>query len=374
MQISRRRWLLGASVVPLGGCGHERKSTSYGYRGFAFVANSEGKAVAAVDLNAFAVARHIALDANPIQMVDDPARPLVYAVMPASGEIAAIGVDKLEVVRKVRVGAQPGFAKMSGSDGRYLWVLCRAARQLVRIPAAEFRQPDLRIQLPAEPADFDFGPAGRVAVSLGAQVGLYDGNSGKQVAMLPLPGGEAGGLVFRKDGRQLLVADRAAHQLTIYDMATSRTLASLPLAVRPDHICAKADGGQVFISGEGMDAVVTVYPYQTEVANTMLAGRSPGAMAVSAAWDYLLVANPASDNVTIVSISNQRVLAVAPVGKRPEFIAVTPDGNYALVLNRESGDMAVLHLVIEPRRSRAAAIAAWILVGSGPVGAVVRSL
>jgi DNA-binding beta-propeller fold protein YncE len=373
MQISRRRWLLGASVAPLGACRRERKPASYGYRGFAFVANAEGKAVAAVDLNAFAVVRHIALDANPVQMVDDPARPLVYAVMPASGEIAAIGVDKLEVVRQVRVGVQPGFAKMSG-DGRYLWVLCRAARQLVRIPAAEFRQPDLRIQLPAEPADFDFGPTGRIAVSLGAQVGLYDVDTGKQAAMLPLTGGEAGGLVFRKDGRHLLVADRAAHQLTIFDLASSRLLASLPLAVRPDHICAKADGGQVFISGEGMDAVVTVYPYQTEVANTMLAGRSPGAMAVSAAWDYLLVANPASDNVTIVSINNQRVLAVAPVGKRPEFITVTPDGNYALVLNRESGDMAVLHLVIEPRRSRAAAIAARIPVGSGPVGAVVRSL
>ena len=380
MTLSRRHWLAagGAASLAFAGCGRTRKSSSYGYRGFAFVANSEGKAVAAVDLNALAVVRHIALDANPIQMVDDPARPLVYAVTPSSGEIVAIAVDKLEVVRKVRVGARPGFAKVS-PDGRFLWVLCPAARQLVRIPLAEFRQPDLRINLPVEPADFELGPAvesarDRVAVSLGGQVALFDTVNGKAVASYSMAGGEAGGAVFRMDGRQLLIADKTARQLAIFDLATNRPVAALPLAVRPDRICAKADGGQIFVSGEGMDAVVTVYPYQTEVANTMLAGRSPGAMAVSAAWDYLLVANPSSDNVTIVSIANQRVLAVAPVGKRPEFITVTPDGNYALVLNRESGDMAVLHLVIEPRRSRAAAIAARIPVGSAPVGAVVRSL
>jgi DNA-binding beta-propeller fold protein YncE len=376
-QVSRRNWTLGAAGLLLG-CRRERKPSSYGYAGFAFVANSEGKAVAAVDLNAFAVVRHIPLDANPIQIVNDPSRPYVYAVTPSSGEIAAISVDKLEVARKVRLGAQPAFAKIT-PDGRYLWALCPKARQLVRIPAADLRQPDLRIQLPAEPADFALGPEedrarGRVAVSAADQALLYDTATGKQVAAFALAGGDAGGLLFRKDGRLLLVADRGAHQLTIFDLASGRPACSLPLAVRPDRLCSKTDGGQVFINGEGMDAVVTVYPFQTEVANTMLAGRSPGAMAVSAAWDYLLVANPASDNVTIVSITNQRVLAVAPVGKRPEFIAVTPDGNYALVLNRESGDMAVLHLVIEPRRSRAAAIAARIPVGSGPVAAVVRSL
>lgn len=380
MTLSRRQWLVagGAASLALGGCRRTRKSSTYGYRGFAFVANSEGKAVAAVDLNALAVVRHIALEANPVQIVDDPVRPLVYAVTPALGEIVAIAVDKLEVVRKLRVGAQPGFAKVS-ADGRLLWVLCPLARQLVRIPLAEFRQPDLRIPLPAEPTGFELGPAAesakdRVAVSLGGQAALFDAVSGKAVASFSLAGGEAGSIIFRQDGRQLLIADKTSRRLSIFDLATHRPVASLPLAVRPDRICAKADGGQIFVSGEGMDAVVTVYPYQTEVANTMLAGRSPGAMAVSAAWDYLLVANPAADNVTIVSISNQRVLAVAPVGKRPEFVTVTPDGNYALVLNRESGDMAVLHLVIEPRRSRAAAIAARIPVGSSPVSAVVRSL
>ena len=50
----------------------------------------------------------------------------------------------------------------------------------------------------------------------------------------------------------------------------------LPLAVRPDNMCLGGGGGQLFITGEGMDAVVAVYPYQTQVAATLLAGHAPG--------------------------------------------------------------------------------------------------
>lgn len=379
---SRRQWLAAAvSAVPAlsSSCRRERKPSNVGYRGFAFVANSEGKAVAAVDLSAFAVTRHIALDANPVQMVDDPMRPAVFAVTPSNGEIVEISVDKLAVLRRVRLGAEPSHAKIS-ADGKYLWALCRQARQMVRVPVAQFR-PDLRIALPGEPVDFDLGPAeersrNRLAVSLDGtpgQVALYDTETGKAVAAMAVQGAP-GGVLFRRDGRQLLIANRTARQLLVADIATGRPVAALPLAVRPDRLCAKEDGGQVFITGEGTDAVVTVYPYQTEVANTMLAGRNPGAMAVSATWGYLLVANPASGDVTIVNIANQRVLAAAPVGKGPDHISITPDGNYALVLNRDSGDMAMLHLVIEPRRTRSAAVAARIPVGSRPVGAVVRAV
>src|SRR5262245_58893500 len=140
---SRREWIATAAGAAAG-CGRGRKPAHYGYRGFAFVANSAGKAVAAVDLNAFAVVRRIALESNPVQMVNDPIRPLVYAVMPAAGELAAISAAKLELVGRVRVGVPPGYAKAS-SDGRFLWALSPKGRQLARIPAGEFRAPDLRI-------------------------------------------------------------------------------------------------------------------------------------------------------------------------------------------------------------------------------------
>ena len=145
--------------------------------------------------------------------------------------------------------------------------------------------------------------------------------------------------------------------------------------MRPDNFCFNADGGQLFVTGDGLDAVVIVYPYHTpQVAQTVLAGRSPGAMAASTrSPPYLFVANPSSGEVTIMNIANQQVMAVAGVGAEPGYIAITPDQQYALVLNRKSGDMGVLRIHQEmPNRQKSAALFTMIPVGSKPVCAVVR--
>jgi DNA-binding beta-propeller fold protein YncE len=155
----------------------------------------------------------------------------------------------------------------------------------------------------------------------------------------------------------------------------------LPLAVRPDHLCTNldpgrraTDGGQLFVTGEGMDAVVVVYPYHTpEVAETVLAGHAPGPMAASLA--YLFVASPGSGDVNILEINSRKVVAVASVGADPGFITVTPDDQYALVLNRSSGDVAVLRVgAITKNRNRRASLLTVIPVGSRPVSAAVRAV
>jgi YVTN family beta-propeller protein len=144
--------------------------------------------------------------------------------------------------------------------------------------------------------------------------------------------------------------------------------------VRPDNLCFNRDGGQLFLTGEGMDAVVIVYPYHTpEVAETVLAGHAPGAMAVSAS--LLFVASPQSGDVSILNIPNRKVIGVVQVGSDPGFIAVTPDDQYALVLNRKSGDVAVLRVGgITPNRYKSAALFTVIPVGSYPVRAAIRAV
>jgi YVTN family beta-propeller protein len=149
----------------------------------------------------------------------------------------------------------------------------------------------------------------------------------------------------------------------------------LQLAVQPDHLCFSPDNGQLFVTGEGMDTVVIVYPYLTEVAKTVLAGRTPGAMAVSRSADgeYLFVANTRSGDVTVLSIELQRVIATLTVGDEPGYIAVTPDNQYALVLNRRSGNMAVIRIAaIVAKRTRPAPLFTVIPVGARPVSLAVR--
>ncbi len=91
---------------------------------------------------------------------------------------------------------------------------------------------------------------------------------------------------------------------------------------QPDNLCFNADGGQLFVTGAGMDAVVVVYSYYTpQVAQTVLAGHAPGVMAATTSTksgpQYLFVANPKSGDVRIMNVRNNRVVAVTPVGSGP---------------------------------------------------------
>ncbi len=189
----------------------------------------------------------------------------------------------------------------------------------------------------------------------------------------PVLEGDFGAAQFRWNGNLLIAANRGARMLSLIDTPSGRLVTHLPLPVRPDQFCINRDGGQLFVTGEGMDGVVIVYPSQTEVAKTVLAGHAPGAMAVS---DTLLfVASPQAGEVSILDISSGlKVVAVVPVGSDPEVVVVTPDDRYALVLNRKSGDVAVLRASTAQTKSFKWTLLTLIPVGDKPVSAAVRAV
>jgi YVTN family beta-propeller protein len=127
---------------------------------------------------------------------------------------------------------------------------------------------------------------------------------------------------------------------------------------------------------------VVVYLYQTEIAETLLAGRAPGAMAAMDTPAYLMVANPEANSVTVLDLDNNgRLVASVQVGQTPRSILVTParlgQDQYALVLNEGSGDLAVIRIKSLPQdaasRRRPTPLFNLIPVGEKPVSAAVMS-
>ncbi len=352
-----------------------RRRKAEGFPGYAFVANREGKAIGVVDLGAFAAVRHVRLDDAPAALISHPRKPAVYVLTPASGAIHEVNSSELVLAR--RTGCPPPAPSFRlAPGGRTLWVLCDGARALARLPVAGFR-PDATIPLPGGAVDFDLSPDGQHAAASFGDRGLVAvvNLTELRVEHLVDVGGSPAGVRYRKDGAIVLVGDQARRMLVLIDAASGQLLVRLPLAVRPEHFCYKADGGELFLTGAGMDAVVTVHPYQTQVASTTLAGHAPGFLAASAHPDYLFVANPDSDMVTVLNIETQRVIATVAVGRRPGYIVITPDNRYALVLNHASGDIAVIRVAsLTGRRRRFAPLFTMVPVGSGPVCAVVRAV
>jgi YVTN family beta-propeller protein len=382
--ISRRGFVvsgLGAGLAGLAGCGGHERAT--GFSGYAFIANQEGGAIAAVDLEVFAVARHIRVNGSPTAVLADSRTARVYALTPENGSVHEIRTDNLTFARRLQVAGTALEMRLSPA-GDALYVLCQRPKQLVRLTLNPM-QVAWTLPLPDEPADFDISPNGRTAaISSGSGCSITFVDVANRRSFSPLrTSGEIGLVRFQpfhladraeSDSQQLIAANVSQRMLSIFDVPRRRLIVNLPLAVRPDHLCFNADGGQVFVTGEGMDAVVVVYPYYTpQIGQTVLAGHNPGAMAASASPGYLFVANPKSADVSILDIETSKVLAVTPVGTEPSCIAITPDDQYALVLNQTSGDMAVIRIKNVSRSAhwKKGPLFMLIPVGSKPVSAAV---
>ena len=369
---SRRAFILGSATALA--CGRRRATA---FPGYAFVANQGEHSIAVVDLTTFSVARQIRLEAAPSAIVADHRRRAVYVLAPQNGTVYEIDAATLAVKRKLSLGAAVVSMRMAPAGGS-LWLLCRSPHSLVQVALDRFRV-KARLTLPNAPEDFDLNgesPLAAVVFLETRSVALID--LGKPaVEIIAAAGEDPRAVRFRADGRQVFIGNRSTRSLTVLDVKTGATLVRLPLPIEPENFCVNADGGQVFITGKGMDAVAIYHPYQTEISETLLAGKAPGAMAISAAPEYLFAANPQSGDVTVLDVQTRTVLASVSVGQEPCYVTFTQDNQYALVVNRRSGDLAVIRVsALSNRKPRVRTVPLFTMipVGSGPVCAAVLAV
>jgi DNA-binding beta-propeller fold protein YncE len=94
-----------------------------------------------------------------------------------------------------------------------------------------------------------------------------------------------------------------------------------------------------------MDGISIVYAYKTiEVDQTVLAAKEPGTMACSDNPRYLFVASRAGSEITVLNVDSRKMVALSLAGNKPSHIVITPDQQYALVLNEGSGDLAIIRI------------------------------
>jgi YVTN family beta-propeller protein len=379
--ISRRALLLSSAAFTA--CTRPKAKR---FLGFCFVANRDGHSVAVVDLTRFRTRQQIPLDAAPEQVLARPKSTRAYVLAPANGTVYEIEAGLLTVTRRVRAGNSAVAMRLSRS-GDALWVLYRDPASLVEVPFDTLR-PGRRIRLAAPPDDFDLSHENDDAcVVTGSNrtvsfLSLAQASVSRTIQMAAEPCIAR----FRLDGRQLITGSQADRSLTLFDIPSCKTVVRLPLSIAPREFCFTADGGHLYVTGDGMDAVVSVFPYRTEVWETLLAGHAPGAMAIAESDRppaYLLVANPDGDSVTVLDVETGKLIALVQVGSGPRQIVITPDNEYALVLNEKSGDLAVIRIFSlggnqvggdRVKRYKSAPLFTMIPVGERPVSAAVVAL
>lgn len=364
IMITRRAWIGGALAMT--GCAPHKGT---GFPGFAIVASEGEHTLSAISLERFRVTRQLGLEAAPseVMALANPAQ--VLCLLPSRGMLIATDAEAVAVRQRVRVGDE-SLAMRSDPDGTRVWILNQSPNTLVAVDLKTFR-PGARIRLPGIPGSIDvYGKMAAVSLPERGEIAIIENNRVSRI----IPVGIAPQMIcFRPNGTMVLAGDPNGQMLAVVDPATGQLVVKLPLPMKPRRYCYNSDGGQLFITGEGMDAVSIVSPYQTEVAETILAGHSPAGMA--AVPDYLFVTNSDSGDVTVIYIDSRRVIARIPVGQDPQEVVITPDNQYALVLNRKSGDVAVIRIpaIIEwgNHHNKTAPLFTMVPVGARPVSAAI---
>src|SRR4029453_16836346 len=85
-----------------------------------------------------------------------------------------------------------------------------------------------------------------------------------------------------------------------------------------------------------------------EVGGSYLIGTQPARGTVSLDNSRVYVSNFGSNSVAVYDIDIGKVIAVLPVGSRPDGLALSQSQNYLLVLDSQSGDVTV----IQKRKAR----------------------
>jgi YVTN family beta-propeller protein len=333
-RFSRRALLAGIVVTA---CSRKRASR---YHGWLFVSSGEGKSVAVADLAFFRRVGEIPLGVTPDQLIHSGGR--VFAVCRDGLSLMEIDPVRLAVAGKISLPGKPVSARLA-PDGAAAMILTEDPNLLLSVDLSK-RLVTARLPLPGAASDLDLNDA-QVAISL---------PSHNSIARVSLPSFKMAGITdvavpcaalrFRRDGKTILAGATAAREIITIDSASGKLLARLPLPIAPSRFCFNDNGGQMFVTGAGEDAVSIVKPFQNEVDQTILAGHTPYAMAVSDSRNLLFVTNLKSGDLTILDIDTRTLAASVHVGENPGDVLLTPDGEYALVIDRRTGNVSVVRI------------------------------
>jgi YVTN family beta-propeller protein len=104
----------------------------------------------------------------------------------------------------------------------------------------------------------------------------------------------------------------------------------------------KPDGGEMIVCNFDSDSISIVETGNDEVGSSQEIGHHPARGLVTLDNSRLYVSNFGSNSVAVYDIDMGRRIWTLTVGSRPESLALTPDQNYLLVADTESGDVTII--------------------------------
>jgi YVTN family beta-propeller protein len=124
------------------------------------------------------------------------------------------------------------------------------------------------------------------------------------------------------------------------------------------------DGAFAYVANPGSDDVSVIATSTNTVVATVTVGQGPFGVAITPDGAFAYVTNGFSDNVSVIATSTNTVVATVTVELFPRGVAITPDGAFAYVTNRDPDNVSVIVTSTNT-------VVATVSVGDDPIGVAI---
>lgn len=211
------------------------------------------------------------------------------------------------------------------------------------------------------------GPVGYdvyVTNETSGSLSIIDGDTGRVKATLPL-GQRPRGLKVGLDGRTLLIsltgaprslpglpqqprteASRSEDGVALFDIVERRVVRVLRGVPDPEQMAVGGDG-KVFVASEEAAALFVLDGADGRTLAQVPVGKRPEGVALSPDGRWVYVTSEDENKVTVVDSATMRAVKDIPVGVRPRNIAFSPDGLRAYVPGEGDHSLTVIDTVAQ---------------------------
>ncbi|MFQ5864752.1 MAG: cytochrome D1 domain-containing protein [bacterium] len=161
------------------------------------------------------------------------------------------------------------------------------------------------------------------------------------------------GIVFLKDGKNVLVTAEAQKALLEVDLENGKVVKAIDTGQEVSHMVALLPAGdQAFVANIRSGSVTVIDLQKAEAVAIIQTGAGAEGIDISPDGREVWVSNREDDSISIIDTGSLEVVDKLESKSFPIRVKFTPNGQYALVSNARSGDVAVfdVHQRKEVRR------------------------
>ncbi|TCW75512.1 hypothetical protein C5O80_37615 [Burkholderia sp. SRS-46] len=283
---------------------------------------TEKEGIAVIDLDQMSVTKTIPLGADGprgLSLTADGAQLLV--ANKNTGDLAVIDTQSGTVIRRVKIGKNPEFVRVSG-DFAYVT-----------------HEPGDSSGAPAKKGADDDNDANKPF----AQIALVDLKNFR-VTRTIVSGHETEGVEFSRDGKTLLVTNEGDDTVSTYDSRSGAPFKTIKLITggRPRGIRAAPDGKSYVVTLESASKFVVLDAGDYHVIKTVDTKLGPYGVSYDPSGRRLFVAAARDSVIQVFDTGTYAHLADVPVGQRCWHFSFTPDGDKLLVACGRSNAVYVM--------------------------------